>query len=155
MDLLPRQFTVATFAQEAERKRNSSCVYLGCWGKNRAFIQLLLLLSGTARLSQYLKDKPFWILMKWRWWGGNGVSWIVCKSFVPCCRWQHLISQFFTSQILFLPPNQQHQSPEGHCPNEPQVHPVLSEDIDLLQVHWWVSQWKNFENEWQSQVARV
>ena len=28
-------------------------------------------LSGTTQVSQYQKDKPFWILLKQTWWGGN------------------------------------------------------------------------------------
>ena len=31
-------------------------------------------LSGTTRVSRYQKDKPFWILLKQRRWGGSGIS---------------------------------------------------------------------------------
>ena len=52
-------------------------------------IQLLLLLlqplydplSRTTQVSRYQKDKPFWILLKQRWWGGSGISWTICKLF--------------------------------------------------------------------------
>ena len=45
---------------------------------------------------------------------GSGVSWTICKSAprprqITC---QHHITQFFTDQMPFLPPNQQHQSTE-------------------------------------------
>ena len=89
----------------------------------RKISQLLLLLqpfydplSGTTRVSRYQKDKPFWILLKQRWWGGSGISLTICKLLAlhsrrqPC---QHLITQIFTGQMLFLTPNQQHQSTEG------------------------------------------
>jgi len=52
--------------------------------------------------------------------GGNGISWTICKSFAPHSRQittpvpHHSI--FFTGQMLFLMPNQQCQSTEGHMP---------------------------------------
>ena len=42
--------------------------------------------SGTTWVSRYQKDKPFWILLKQRWWGGIGISWTVCKLFALCSR---------------------------------------------------------------------
>ena len=44
------------------------------------------LLSRTTWVGRYQKDKPFWILLKQRWWGGSGISQTVCKSFAPCSR---------------------------------------------------------------------
>jgi len=38
-------------------------------------------LSGTTRVSRYEKDKPFWIMLKQRWWGGSSISWTICKLF--------------------------------------------------------------------------
>ena len=65
-------------------------------GKSRNFetLELLLLLlqlfydplSGTTRVSQCQKDKPFWILLKQRRWGGSGISWTICKLFALCSR---------------------------------------------------------------------
>ena len=34
----------------------------------------------------YQKDRPLWILLRQRWWGGSGISWTTCKSFAPCSR---------------------------------------------------------------------
>ena len=57
-----------------------------------SIILLLLLqpfydpLSGTTQVSQYQKGKPFWILLKQRWWGGSGISWTICKLFALCSR---------------------------------------------------------------------
>ena len=31
-------------------------------------------LSGTAQVSQYRKDEPFWIFLKQRRWGSSGIS---------------------------------------------------------------------------------
>ena len=39
------------------------------------------LFSRTTWVGQYQKDKPFWILLRQRWWGGSGISWTICKSF--------------------------------------------------------------------------
>jgi len=51
------------------------------------------LLSGTTQVSQYQKDKPFWIVLKQTWWNGSGISWIMWKSFALCAT--HCITQFF------------------------------------------------------------
>jgi len=55
--------------------------------------QLILLLqlfydplSRTTWVSRYQKDKPFWILLKQRWWGGSGTSLTICKLFALCSR---------------------------------------------------------------------
>ena len=48
-----------------------------------------------------------------RWWGGNGISWTICKSFAPYSRQittpvpHHSI---FMGRMLFLTPNQQCQT---------------------------------------------
>jgi len=49
-----------------------------------------------------------------RQWVVSGISWDICKS-APRSRQrcQHPTTQFFTSWMPFLPPNQQHQSTEG------------------------------------------
>jgi len=51
-----------------------------------------------------------------RWWGGSGISWTICKSFVPRSRQitmpvpHHSV---FTARMPVLPPNQHCQSTEG------------------------------------------
>jgi len=48
---------------------------------------------------------------------GSGISWAICKS-APRSRQITMPaphhSSFFTGRMLFLPPNQQHQSTEGN-----------------------------------------
>jgi len=61
------------------------------------------------------KVKPVWILLKQETVSGNGISWAICKSAL-CSRHATTpapITQLFTGQMLFLLPNQQHQSTEG------------------------------------------
>jgi len=43
--------------------------------------------------------------------GGSGISRTICKSLTPAPR-----HSFFTGWMLFLTPNQQHQSTEGSMP---------------------------------------
>ena len=40
----------------------------------------------TTWVIQYQKYKPFWILLKQRWWGGSDISCTICKSFAPLYR---------------------------------------------------------------------
>jgi len=44
------------------------------------------LFSSTTRVSGHQKGKPFWILLKQEMMGGSGISWTICKSFVPHSR---------------------------------------------------------------------
>ena len=44
------------------------------------------LLSRTTQMCRYWKGKPFWIVLKQSWWGCNGISWTICKSFAPLSR---------------------------------------------------------------------
>jgi len=44
------------------------------------------LFSRTTWVNQHQKGKPFWILMKQEMMGGSGVTWMICKSFVPHSR---------------------------------------------------------------------
>ena len=55
-------------------------------------------LSGTTQVSRYQKDKPFWILLKQTWWGGNGNSWTICKLFAFAPEDNHAS----TSSVRFL-----------------------------------------------------
>jgi len=54
-------------------------------------------------------------------WDGSGISWTICKQSAPRSRQittptrHHSI---FTGWMLFLTPNQQHQSPEGTLSQE-------------------------------------
>jgi len=41
------------------------------------------LFSNTSWVSRHQKGKPFWIFMKQEMIGGSGISWTICKSFVP------------------------------------------------------------------------
>jgi len=44
-----------------------------------------LLFNGLYRrtwVSQYLNNKPFWILLKQKWWGVSRITWTICKSFI-------------------------------------------------------------------------
>ena len=38
--------------------------------------------SSTTWLSWYQKDKPFRILLKQRWWNGNGISWTIIMQVI-------------------------------------------------------------------------
>jgi len=67
------------------------------------------------------KPAPEWLNQTVFWWsrrqcGESGFSWIICKSFAPCCRqitMPTLHRSIFTGLMLFLTPNQQCQSTEG------------------------------------------
>jgi len=48
-----------------------------------------------------------------RWWGSNGISWSICKSFTPCSRQLIMPVPYHSGQMPFLPLNQQRQSTEG------------------------------------------
>jgi len=76
-------------------------------------------MSGTTRASRYQKGKTKKVktnldLLEQEIVSGSGICWPVCKS-APHPRQprQHLTTQFFTGQMHFLTPNQQHQSTEG------------------------------------------
>jgi len=58
--------------------------------------------------------EPIWILLKQETVSGTGISWAIRKS-APRPRQiprQHPTTHFFTGQMPFLPPHQQHQSTE-------------------------------------------
>jgi len=59
-------------------------------------------LSGTAWVSQYQKDKPFWILLKQRWWGGSGINWTICKSFASYSRQITMTTPYHSSFLYGL-----------------------------------------------------
>ena len=46
-------------------------------------------------------------------WGGSGVSWTICESFVPRSRQITSPASVFAGQMPFLLTNQQRQSTEG------------------------------------------
>ena len=50
------------------------------------YIQFNGLSSRTPWVSRREKGQPFWILMKQQMMGGSGISWAICKSFVPRSR---------------------------------------------------------------------
>ena len=70
-------------------------------------------LPGTAGTR---KVKPIWILLKQETVSGIGISWAICKSAPRLQTDNHASTtplSFFTVQMPFLPPNQQHQSTIG------------------------------------------
>jgi len=74
-------------------------------------------LSETTRVSRYQKDKTRKVKPIWIYWSKR--QWVAVASAGPYAN-LHLApdtashhSIFFTSQMPFLPPNQQHQSTEG------------------------------------------
>ena len=72
---------------------------------------------GLLKWAGTRKVKPNWILLKQETVSGSGVSWAICKSAAPCSRqitMPALHYSVFTCRMPFLPPNQQHQSTEGH-----------------------------------------
>ena len=71
---------------------------------------LMTFFSRTTRVGWYQKDKQFWIILKQRRWGGSAISWTTCKSFAP--RSRQITTPVFMGWMLFLLPNQQHQSTE-------------------------------------------
>jgi len=77
--------------------------------------RLTALFPGLPGWANTRKVKPIWILLKQETVSGSGISWAICKS-APRSRQitMHLTTQFFTGQMPFLPPNQQHQSTEGN-----------------------------------------
>ena len=74
-------------------------------------------LSGITRMRRYQKDKPFWILLKQRWWGGT----MAVASAEPYASYLHFApvdNHASTSSLRFLQAgcsttNQQRQSTEG------------------------------------------
>jgi len=58
--------------------------------------------------------------------GGSGIRWTICKSFASTTQVPHH-SVFFTDQMLFLPPNQQHQSLEGTAVKALKLHNTYSQ----------------------------
>ena len=78
--------------------------------------RLTALCLGLPKWAGTRKVKPICILLKQETVNGSGISWTICKSLnlTPDRQpHQHLITQFFTGRMPFLPPNQQHQSTEG------------------------------------------
>jgi len=79
-------------------------------------------LCGTAWLSRYLKGLTIWILLKqetvavWQW---QQICFTILALYkfvcMAICKSAHSTPplRFFTSQIPFLLPNQQHQNTEG------------------------------------------
>jgi len=86
---------------------------LSLWHTN-SHTRLTALFSGTPNWAGTRKVKPLWILLKQETVSGSGISWDICKS-APHSRQshQHPTTQFFTGRMLFLLPNQRHQSTEG------------------------------------------
>ena len=73
-------------------------------------------LSGTTRINQYRKGKPIWILLKQETVSSSGITGPYASLHLAADNhaWcQHPTTQFFTSQMPFLPPNQQRQSTES------------------------------------------
>jgi len=73
-------------------------------------------LSWTTQVSRYQKSKTNLDLLEQETVSGSGIRWAVCKS-SPRPRQIIMpapITQFFTGQMSFLPPNQQRQSTEGN-----------------------------------------
>ena len=77
-------------------------------------------MSGITRVSRYQKGKTRKVkanldLLEQEIVSGSSIFWAICKS-APHPRQprQHPTTQFFTGQMPFLPPNQQHQSTEGN-----------------------------------------
>ena len=90
------------------------------------------ILSRTTPVSQHQEGKTDLNLVEQEIVSGSGISWAICKS-APHPRQprQHPITQFFTGQMPFLPPNRQCQykiflerlfctpslaAPKGNCP---------------------------------------
>jgi len=77
--------------------------------------RLMALCLGLPGWACTRKVKPMWILLKQETVSSSGISWATCKS-APRSRQtttpapHHFV---FTSQMPFLPPNQQCQSTEG------------------------------------------
>ena len=79
--------------------------------------RLMALCPGLPGWASTRKVKPIWISLKQKTVSGSGISWAIYASLhlAPdrqVC--QHPTTQFFTGRMPFLPPNQQHQSTEGH-----------------------------------------
>jgi len=72
-------------------------------------------LPGTTQVNRQQKGKTSLDLLKQETVSGSGISWVIRKS-APRPRQprQHPTTQFFTGQIKFPPPNQQHQSTEAN-----------------------------------------
>ena len=86
-------------------------------------------LYETARVSRYQKDKPFWILLKQRWCGGNGISQTICKSFAPHSG--HITMPAPRHLVFYRPPNQQHQSSARKSSNK-QINDKLTTCTQFL-----------------------
>ena len=80
---------------------------------------LTALCLGPPRWAGTRKVKPVWILLKQETLSGSGISWTmqVCTSLQTDNHSSTPPLKFFTGQMPFLPPNQQHQSTEGIGPN--------------------------------------
>jgi len=77
-------------------------------------------MTGSTQVSRYQKGKTKKVktnldLLEQEMVSGSGICWAICKS-APHPRQprQYPTTQFFTGQMPFLPPNQQHQSTEGN-----------------------------------------
>jgi len=77
--------------------------------------RLTALFPELSRWAGTRNAKPIWILLKQETVSSSGISWAMCKS-APRSReitmpvTHHSV---FTGRMIFLPPNQQHQSTEG------------------------------------------
>jgi len=88
------------------------------WGLAQRFTfcqELLLhphngLFSRTTWISQHQKGKTNLDLLEQETVSGCGISWAICKS---AHHLSQITTQFFTGQMPFLSPNQQHWSTEG------------------------------------------
>jgi len=78
-------------------------------------IRLTAIFSRTTRVGRYQKGTTNLDLLKQETVSGSGISWAYASLHLAPDRkrCQHPATQFFTSRMPFLPPNQQHQSTEG------------------------------------------
>jgi len=79
------------------------------------------LFSRTTSVSQYQKGKTSQDLSEAQqmlgFWDASGISWTICKQSAPRSRQITTPAPYhsiFTGRMLFLMPNQQCQSTEGH-----------------------------------------
>ena len=104
---------------------------------NHTHTRLTALFPGLPRWAGTRKVKPIWILLKQETVSGSGVSWAICKS-APCSRQittpapHH--SVFFTGRMLFLPPNQQHQSTEVNIHSNQHLINTMSNSKDIFRL---------------------
>ena len=130
-DLSTKLVTIATFLKRKGKRsrfkslkfgegRPSTSIGLQHTHTHTTVLLLFWNMSGTTRVSRYQKGKTSKVktnldLLEQEILSGNGICWALCKSAPhPRQPHQHPTTQFFTGQMPFLPPNQQHQSTEGH-----------------------------------------